>query len=59
MAIGLSWSIIALGGGYLIAWVGYQPFFLLSAILTGLGALLFGWQQEERIEQSLVSASPP
>lgn len=59
MAIGLSWSIIALGGGYLIAWVGCQPFFLLSAILTGLGALLFGWWQEEHTEQSLVSASPP
>lgn len=59
MAIGLSWSIIALGGGYLIAWVGYQPFFLLSALLTGLGALLFGWQQQERVEQSLAAISAP
>ena len=59
MAIGLSWSIIALGGGYLIAWVGYQPFFLISALLTGLGALLFGWrQQEERPEQSLAPPLP-
>lgn len=58
MAIGLSWSIISAGGGYLIAWVGYQPFFLISATLTGLGALLFGWWQEERTQHALSPTLP-
>ena len=42
MAIGLSWSAISFGGGYMIAALGYPLFFLASAVLTGAGALLFG-----------------
>ncbi|MBI3958239.1 MAG: MFS transporter [Chloroflexi bacterium] len=45
MAIGLSWSAISLGGGYMIAALGYPSFFLSSAALTGVGAALFGLRQ--------------
>lgn len=41
MAIGISWSIMALGGGYLIVRLGYRPLFLTGALLTALGALIF------------------
>ncbi|MDQ3248715.1 MAG: MFS transporter [Chloroflexota bacterium] len=41
MAIGISWSVMAFGGGYLIALVGYRALFLSGALLTALGALLF------------------
>jgi MFS family permease len=42
MSIGLCWSAISLGGGYMITALGYPPFFFISAILTGAGAVLFG-----------------
>lgn len=41
MAAGMSFSVMALLGGYLIATSGYQSLFLLSAGLTVVGALLF------------------
>jgi MFS family permease len=41
MAVGLSWSAIALGGGYIITTLGYRNLFLIGAGLTAAGALLF------------------
>jgi MFS family permease len=41
MALGLSWGLIALGGGYIITSLGYQSFFLMAAGLSAVGALLF------------------
>jgi len=41
MAGGLSWSAMALGGGYLITALGYRSLFLTGAGLTAAGALLF------------------
>jgi MFS family permease len=40
LALGLSWTILAFGGGYLIASVGYRILFLSGAGLTLLGTLL-------------------
>jgi MFS family permease len=55
MSIGLSWAIMAFGGGYMIAWVGYRPLFLSGACLTGLGALLF-WSYFGRGRKTLAVA---
>jgi len=41
MAVGLSWAITSLGGGYIITNSGYRIFFLTAAILTLCGGLLF------------------
>lgn len=41
MAVGVSWSTMALGGGYVVAAFGYQSLFLLSAAITTTGALFF------------------
>jgi MFS family permease len=41
MALGLSWALISLGGGYLIAAMGYRVFFLASAAITVSGVILF------------------
>ena len=41
MAFGLSFSAMALGGGYLIGALGYRSLFLTGAGLTAAGALLF------------------
>ena len=41
MAMGLSWAATALGGGYLIAAMGYQRLFLMGAVLTAAGVLIF------------------
>jgi MFS family permease len=41
MAAGLSWSVMAFGGGYLITALGYRSLFLTGAGLTVAGALLF------------------
>ncbi len=40
VALGLSWSIITLGGGYIITYLSYRSFFLTSAGLTAVGGLL-------------------
>jgi MFS family permease len=50
MSIGLSWSAISLGGGYMIAALGYPSFFLISAALTGAGAALFGLRRRGNVE---------
>jgi len=41
MGLGLGGSAVALGGGYLIAALGYPAFFLMGAGLPATGALLF------------------
>ena len=41
MAVGLSWFVAALAGGYIIVALGYRSLFLLGAALTAAGALLF------------------
>jgi MFS family permease len=41
MAVGLSYSAMALAGGYLIGALGYRSLFLTGAGLTAAGALLF------------------
>lgn len=41
MASGLSFSAMALGGGYIIAAFGYRSFFLTGASLTVIGTLSF------------------
>jgi MFS family permease len=41
MAGGVCFTAVTFGGGYLIASYGYQSLFLLSAIITGLSALVF------------------
>lgn len=41
MANGLGFALIGLGGGYIIATLGYRPLFLLSACLTVVGILVF------------------
>ena len=41
MAVGVSWCLIALGGGYLVTRLSYPSFFLAAAVVTALGAILF------------------
>jgi MFS family permease len=41
MAAGVCFTMLAFGGGYAIAWLGYQSLFLIGAALTGLSALVF------------------
>lgn len=41
MAAGLSFSLMALSGGYLVASFGYRELFLLGAAITAVGTLIF------------------
>ena len=41
MAVGVSWTALAVGGGYLIAGIGYRELFLLAGGLTMIGVMLF------------------
>ena len=41
MAVGISWTIMALGGGVIIASAGYRSLYITGAVLTTIGALLF------------------
>jgi len=40
-AAGISFALMALGGGYIITLSGFRDLFLLGALLTGLGTFLF------------------
>ena len=40
-ALGLSWTALAFGGGYLITSLGYRPLFLLAGLMTAGGTMLF------------------
>jgi MFS family permease len=42
MALGLSWTAFAFGGGYMIAALSYRALFLTASVLTAAGSLLFG-----------------
>jgi MFS family permease len=42
-AAGFSFAFMALSGGYIAALTGFRELFLLGAILTGLGTLIFWW----------------
>lgn len=44
MATGLSWGLMAVGGGYAVGAIGYRGLFLTGAAITALGALLF-WER--------------
>jgi MFS family permease len=41
MALGLSWGMMNFAGGFVIATRGYPAIFLIGAVLTAAGALLF------------------
>ncbi len=56
MSIGISWALMAFGGGYLIKLFGYPPLFLLGAGLTALSSLLF-WSYFRTARGELVSPS--
>jgi predicted MFS family arabinose efflux permease len=61
MAVGLSWSATALGGGYMIASYGYGVLFVTGALLTAAGALLFGLHRyvRRRSAQPLAASATP
>jgi len=40
-AAGFSFALMALAGGYLVTWAGFQQLFFLGALLSGLGTLIF------------------
>jgi MFS family permease len=54
MAVGLSWAITSLGGGYLISISGYGIFFATAGILTLCGGLLF-WVSTIRLDKVLMN----
>ncbi|MDZ4717298.1 MAG: MFS transporter [Roseiflexaceae bacterium] len=43
MSAGLSFTVMAFAGGYIITFLGYQALFLLGALLTMGGAGIFWW----------------
>lgn len=54
MSAGLSFTFIALAGGYIIALFGYQSLFLLGALLTFAGAVGF-WAYFRRFQRLATS----
>lgn len=43
MVAGIGWGTMGFAGGFLVSIYGYQSFFLASAALTGISAVLFFW----------------
>ena len=43
MVAGIGWGTMGFAGGYLVGIYGYQNFFLVSAALTGISAVIFFW----------------
>lgn len=43
MVAGIGWGTMGFAGGYLVGIYGYQSFFLASAALTGISAVVFFW----------------
>ena len=41
MMAGIGYSVVAMGGGYIISTAGYRALFLTSAAFTALGTLVF------------------
>ena len=59
MGGGLSASAMSLGGGYVIATLGYRTLFSIGSVLSAVGALLFwGCFRVERGELARVSTDP-
>jgi MFS family permease len=52
MGVGLSWSALALGGGYTITALGFPPLFLAGAACSLVGVALFTRIPTTRISQS-------
>jgi len=50
MAMGLSWSAVALFGGFALATLGYPGFFLVCAVLVAVSAVAFGAQRREQLD---------
>jgi predicted MFS family arabinose efflux permease len=60
MALGLSFSIASLGGGYIVTGLGYRSLFLTGGSLTAVGVLLFwGYFRVPRGELARQSGSGP
>jgi predicted MFS family arabinose efflux permease len=57
MALGLSWGLVSLAGGYVITILGYRSFFLMGAGLTALGATLF-WSYFRRPRGEFARLTP-
>ncbi|MGB7338600.1 MAG: MFS transporter [Phototrophicaceae bacterium] len=49
-AAGLSFAVMALGGGYIASIFGFRELFLLGAVLSGLGTLIF-WLHLQQIKR--------
>lgn len=61
MAAGLSFALVSLAGGYIIVRYGYDSAFLLGAVLTLAGTVLFGlyvWWLRKRPEAGKVMPPP-
>lgn len=61
MAAGLSFALISLTGGFIIVQYGYDATFLLGAVLTLAGTLLFGgyvWWLRKRPEAAKITPPP-
>jgi drug/metabolite transporter (DMT)-like permease len=61
MAAGLSFALISLTGGFIIVRYGYDATFLLGAVLTLAGTLIFGvyvWWLRKRPEAGKVTPPP-
>lgn len=43
MVAGIGWGTMGFAGGYLVGIYGFQSFFLASAVLTGISAVIFLW----------------
>jgi MFS family permease len=43
MVAGIGWGAMGFAGGFVVGAYGYQSFFLVSALLTGISALIFLW----------------
>jgi len=57
MSNGLNWSAVSLIGGQAIERWGYRPLFLVSALLTAAGAVLF-WGYFGRLERAHPDSLP-
>lgn len=43
MVAGIGWGTMGFAGGFFVSIYGYQSFFLISAALTGISAVIFFW----------------
>lgn len=50
-AAGFSFALMAWGGGYIVTSATFRDLFLLGALLSGLGTLLFWWSLTRKAAQ--------